>query len=99
MRMPRSYASSLMQCREQRVVELSRALDVDEVRTVGNHDYARMGDLGGDRLEVLGRRRRILGAGYRQRGRRDVAEPAANVVLAQDLAVAHVHLGRRPYEH
>ena len=48
---------------------------------------------------MLGRRRRILGAGDRERRRRDRAELAAQVVLAQELAVAHVHLGRRRDEH
>jgi len=40
-----------------------------------------------------------LRAGDRQRRRRDLAEAAAKVVLAQDLAVAHVHLRRGRHEH
>ena len=98
--MPRSCASSLIaRCASSASLNSSGRSTFARCAARSIDDDARARDLGGDRLELLRRRRRILGAGDRERRRGDRAERAAQVELAQELAVAHVGLGRRREEH
>ena len=86
--------------RAQRVVELVRALDVREVR--GARDRRRRVAFGISAASASTCSGGDVGSSAPATasvGRLDRAELAAQVELAQDLAVAHVCLGRRGEEH